>query len=224
MTVDPAAGIPPAYLSGSAGFFRREFIVTPDVLIPRPETELLVEDAIEFLHASGRTAVLDVGTGSGAIACTIAAELPHAFVDATDISAEALAVARRNALELGVADRCRFVQADIVATEPATYDLIAANLPYIPTNDVPAKPNPVGFEPRIATDGGPDGLEQYRKLLAVAPRLLRPGGLVLLEGAPPTMAAFRELAGAAFPLAAITVVKDYARLYRYLRIAVPMGT
>ncbi len=210
---------PVAYVEGSKGFFRREFIVDDRVLVPRPETEHLVEEAIAFLQSSGRTAVLDVGTGSGALACTSAAEVPSACVDATDISPEALRVAQENARRLGVTARCRFVEADIAPRDAGCYDLIVANLPYIPSRDVPEKPDPVGFEPRVATDGGPDGLAQYRKLLAVAPRLVHPGALVLLEAAPPTMPALRALAGRAFPAAAITVHRDYAGLERYIRIA-----
>ena len=212
-------GEPLAYITGFAGFYGREFVVTRDVLIPRPETEHLIEDAIAFLRATGRTAVLDVGTGSGAIACSIAAEVPAAFVDATDVSAAALAMARQNAARLGVAERCAFALADIVAGYSKRFDLIVANLPYVPTADIPARPDPVGFEPRLATDGGPDGLEQYRKLLEAAPRLAVPGALLLLEAAPPTMAALRGLAEASFPEAAVTVCRDYAGLDRYVRIA-----
>ena len=212
-------GEPLAYITGFAGFLGREFVVTRDVLIPRPETEHLVEDAIAFLRDTGRTSVLDVGTGSGAIACSIAAEVPGAFVDATDVSAGALAVATENAVRLGVAARCAFALADIVTDCSKRYDLIAANLPYIPTASVPAKPDPVGFEPRVATDGGPDGLEQYRKLLEAAPRLAAPGALVLLEAAPPTMAALLALAERAFPTGTVSVCRDYAGLDRYVRIA-----
>ncbi len=219
LTQRRAQGEPLAYITGFAGFYGREFVVNQDVLIPRPETEHLIEDAVAFLRDSGRTAVLDVGTGSGAIACSIAAEMPAAFVDATDVSFGALAVARENAVRLGVAARCAFALADIVTDYSKRFDLIVANLPYVPTADVPAKPDPVGFEPRVATDGGPDGLAQYRKLLEAAPRLAAPGALLLLEAAPPTMAALRALAERAFPLSTVTVCRDYAGLDRYVRIA-----
>lgn len=213
------AGTPDAYVSGWKGFFRREFAVDEHVLIPRPETEHLVEDALEFLRATGRRHILDVGTGSGAIACTLAAEIPDAIVTASDVSIAALALAAQNAARLGVADRCTFALADIAPAGERRYDLIVANLPYIPSADVPQKPDPVGFEPRLATDGGPDGLAVYRKLLAVAPRLAGSGALVLLEAAPPTMAGLRALAEAAFPSAATTVHRDYAGLERYVRVA-----
>ncbi len=212
-------GEPTAYVSGYAGFYRREFAVDQRVLVPRPETEHLIEDALAFLRGRGPVRVLDVGTGSGAIACTIACEIPDATIEATDISADALAVARKNAVRLGVAERCAFSLADIAPPGSRSFDLIVANLPYIPSADVPRKPDPVGFEPRVATDGGFDGLEEYRKLLAVAPRLVRAAALVLMEAAPPTMAALRSLAESAFAGGAISVHRDYAGLDRYLRVA-----
>lgn len=210
-------GYPEAYKTGWKGFYRREFAVNKDVLVPRPETEHLVEEAIAFLTTHRKCSVLDVGTGSGAIACTIAAEVTSAQVDATDISVHALEVARRNAEGIGVADRCRFILADI-AGPGKRYDLIVANLPYIPTPDVPRKPDPVAFEPRVAVDGGADGLEQYRKLLAIAPALVNPGALLLLEAAPPTMKSLQTLAATAFPSADLSVGFDYSGLERFLRI------
>ena len=214
-----AQGMPQAYRDGSKGFYRREFTVNEHVLVPRPETEHLIEDALEFMRGSRRRRVLDVGTGSGAIACTLACEVPDAIVTATDISAPALAVAEQNAGRLGVTGRCRFVLADIAPHDAEKYDLLLANLPYIPSKDVPQKPDPVGFEPRVATDGGADGLEQYRKLLAAAPDLVLPGALLLMEAAPPTIAGLRALAQGAFPGAAVSVHRDYAGLDRYVRVA-----
>ncbi len=212
-------GIPQAYVTGWKGFYRREFAVNEHVLVPRPETEHLIEDALEFMHASGRRSILDVGTGSGAIACTLAGEIPDAIVTASDVSLPALAVAAQNAARLGVSGRCTFALADIAPDDQGRFDVIVANLPYIASADVPHKPHPVGFEPRLATDGGSDGLAQYRKLLAAAPRLVRPGALLLMEAAPPTIGGLRALAEAAFPQAAITVHRDYAGLERYVRVA-----
>jgi release factor glutamine methyltransferase len=214
-----ALGIPQAYVSGWKGFYRREFAVNEHVLVPRPETEHLIEDALGFMYIPERRRVLDVGTGSGAIACTIASEVSDAIVTASDVSIQALAVAAHNAARLGVAGRCTFVLADIAPDGAERYDLIVANLPYIPSADVPRKPDPVGFEPRLATDGGADGLDQYRKLLAAAPRLVLPGALLLMEAAPPTMGGLHALARAAFPLAAVTVHRDYSGLERYVRVA-----
>jgi release factor glutamine methyltransferase len=213
-----AAGMPQAYVTGWKGFYRREFAVNEHVLVPRPETEHLIEDALEFMRTARRRRVLDVGTGSGAIACTIACEVSDATVTASDVSLEALKVASQNANRLGAAARCTFVLADIAPPDDR-YDVIVANLPYIPSADVPQKPDPVGFEPRLATDGGPDGLQEYRKLLAAAPGLMLPGALLLMEGAPPTMAGLRALSEAAFPQALVTVHRDYSGSERYVRVA-----
>ena len=186
-----AAGRPLAYVLGSAGFYGREFVVDESVLVPRPETEHLVDDAIAFIKALPRDrapAVLDLGTGSGAIACTIAAETP-ARVDAVDISGAALEVARENARRLNVADRCRFLSGDLTApVKSERYDVVVANLPYMPSGDIPNGPDPLSFEPRLALDGGPDGLTIYRRLLPALPEILNPRALVLLEAAPPTIA------------------------------------
>ena len=220
-----ASGMPVAYITGYAGFFGREFSVNEHVLIPRPETEHLVEDAIAHLRAKMDPrapmkqlfSVFEAGTGSGAIACTIAAEVPGALVEATDISATALKVAEYNARRLNVHARCTFSAADVVKpTHAKRYDVVVANLPYIPTEHVPGRPDPAGFEPRIALDGGPDGLDPYRKLLARVPKLLKPGALVLMEAAPPTIGALHALTVAALPHAKIEIRRDYAGLERYL--------
>ncbi|MGC1380690.1 MAG: peptide chain release factor N(5)-glutamine methyltransferase [Candidatus Baltobacteraceae bacterium] len=206
-------GRPIAYLLESAGFYGREFCVNERVLVPRPETEHLVEAAIA--HRPRRA--LDVGTGSGAIACTIAAET-DALIDATDISADAIKIAQHNATQLGVADRCTFHHGDLA--EPVRgrqFDLIVANLPYVPSSDLPPKPNPLAFEPELALDGGPDGLTLYRKFLPTAPALLAPGGLLLLEAAPPTIEKLRELTQSTFPDCVISVGLDYAGLARYIK-------
>jgi release factor glutamine methyltransferase len=209
-------GTPAAYLVRSAGFYGREFVVNENVLIPRPETEHLIDEAIAFI-GEAPAAVLDVGTGSGAIACTIAART-NARVDATDSSISALDIARTNAARLEVADRCRFHHGDLA--EPvrhASFDVVLANLPYIPTQDVPLRPDPIAFEPRVALDGGADGLLHYRRLLAELPALLHARALVLLEGAPPTIGGLSELARASLPGFAISVHRDYAGLDRYVR-------
>lgn len=225
-----AAGMPVAYLTGFAGFFGREFAVDERVLVPRPQTEHLVEDAIA--HLRGRLdprapmkqllTVFEAGVGSGAIACSIAAEVPGAIVEGSDVSEAALAVAQLNARRLNVQNRCTFYRADIVRERDAkSYDVVVANLPYVPTADIPAKPDPVGYEPRVALDGGPDGLNAYRKLLAAAPRMLRPGSLLLLEAAPPTIPGLERLARAALPSGELEVRRDYGGHDRYLAIRTP---
>jgi release factor glutamine methyltransferase len=225
-----AAGMPVAYITGFAGFYGREFAVNEHVLIPRPETEHLVEDAIAHLRSKMDASspmkrlftVFEAGVGSGAIACTIAAEVPGAVIEGTDASAAALKVANYNAQRLNVHTRCKFHYADVVkSNDEKSYDLVAANLPYIPSADVPAKPDPVGFEPRVALDGGPDGLAHYRKLLAAAPRMLRPGALLLMEAAPPTIPHLHDLTVAALAQASVEIRSDYAGQERYIYAKVP---
>ena len=160
-------GIPLPYVLGRWEFFGREFVVTPDVLIPRPETELLVERAIAWLqeHPDARHAA-DVGTGSGCIAVALAADIHDLQVVASDISAEALKIARQNAVNNGVEQRVEFRLCDLFPPE-AVFDLIIANLPYVPTQVLQALPI-FGREPALALDGGTDGLAIIRRLLNAA--------------------------------------------------------
>lgn len=212
-------GVPIAYLVGSAGFYGREFLVSEDVLVPRAETEHLIDETLKFVQPGMR--VLDVGTGSGAIACTVAAET-GAFVDATDASRAAVELADENARRLGVSERCRFYHGDLV--EPVRdnrYDLIVANLPYIPTADLPKPPDPVSFEPRLATSGGPDGLSLYRRLIPALPKLINEGGMVLLEAAPPTINVLASMLQSTLPNFAMSICKDYAGLDRYVKACGP---
>lgn len=212
------AGEPIAYIIGSAGFYGREFFVNGDVLIPRPETEHLVDEAIAFIRSLGvAVTVLDVGAGSGAIACSIAAET-DAVVIGTDISEGAIAVARQNARRLNVADRCRFLQGDLA--EPVRgrrFGAIVANLPYVPEKDVPTAPDPLSFEPRVALEGGSDGLKTYGRLVPELPSLLGPDGLLLLEAAPPTIGRLAAMVQAVFPRCAVEIKRDYGGLPRYLK-------
>ncbi len=218
LSAQRSRGVPVAYLLGSAGFYGREFVVNENVLIPRPETEHLVDEALRFI-GSRPLRILDVGTGSGVIACTIAAETP-ATVHGTDISPAAIAIANRNACRLRVADRCYFYVGDLA--HPVTverFDVAVANLPYVPTTEIARKPDPVAYEPREALDGGPDGLVLYRRLLDMLPSLLNPNALILLEAAPQTMPGLAAIAKSALPHCAMTVGRDYAGLDRYLRIS-----
>jgi release factor glutamine methyltransferase len=229
-----ATGMPVAYITGFAGFYRREFSVNEHVLIPRPETEHLVEEAILFLQSKVNPnsplkqqlfTVFEAGVGSGAIGCTIAAEVPGAVIEGTDASASALKVANYNAQRFNVHTRCKFYYADVVkSNDEKNYDVVIANLPYIPTAQVPRKPDSVGFEPQIALDGGPDGLVQYRKLLAAVPRMLRPGSLLLMEAAPPTIHSLHALTQAALPEAQLQIRRDYAGHERYISVKVPART
>ncbi len=213
-----ACGVPVAYLTGRVWFYGREFAVDERVLIPRPETEHLVDETLAYARTHEVRTVLDVGAGSGALACTIAAELRDAAIDATEASAAALSIARENARRLGVAERCRLQRADGAPLGARShYDVILANLPYVPSAELPQKPDSAAFEPVAALDGGPDGLAEYRKLLSWAPPLLRPQGLLLLETAPQTAHALQRLTAQALPDARIAVQKDYAGEARVLR-------
>jgi release factor glutamine methyltransferase len=220
-----AAGMPIAYIIGFAGFYRREFAVSSDVLVPRPETETIVEDAIDYLrsNAHGDSSrrrpryVFEAGVGSGAIACTIAAEVPSVIVEGTDTSPAALGLAHYNACRLNVQTRCTFTLADVARPGiRAKYDVVVANLPYIPTRELPRKPDSAGFEPRAALDGGRDGLRHYRRLLSIVPSILAEKSLLLMEAAPPTIEPLQALALAALPRASVEVRCDYAGLRRYV--------
>lgn len=211
---------PVAYLIGRKAFYGLDLLVTPQVLIPRPETELLVDlalDAIRHRQAASRNGttptvtVADIGTGSGAVALAIAANSVHTDVVATDISAAALDVAQENARRLGLQDRVRFVQGHLLEPLSHPVDLIIANLPYVAESEWPTlAPDIVNYEPSLALAGGLDGLTLIRELLAQAPQRLRPGGSVFLEIGSGQGAAVARLAANAFPEAYVEVLTDYA--------------
>jgi len=176
---------PLQYLLGFEEFRGLRIRVTPDVLIPRPETEGLVEWAVEILAPLARPVAADVGTGSGAIACALAAACPALEVLAIDASLGALTVAAGNVRAAGLSARVRLVAGDLLAplvSRAGGLDLIVSNPPYLPTGIIPSLPREVaGFEPRLALDGGPDGLREIRRIVAGAPGLLRTGGTLLME-------------------------------------------
>jgi release factor glutamine methyltransferase len=174
-------GEPLAYITGTREFWSLAFEVTPAVLIPRPDTEILVERALELIPRDDGCRVLDLGTGSGAIAVAIASERPAAEVTATDASAEALAVARRNAARL-VPGRVRFVVSDwFTALGNERCDLIVSNPPYVAQDDPALADAALGFEPRRALTAGADGLDEIRRIAAGLPAHLAPGGRALIE-------------------------------------------
>jgi release factor glutamine methyltransferase len=177
------AGEPTQYLTGVREFYNRPFKVDPRVLIPRPETELLVEAALHKLPKDGPGMALDVCTGSGCIAISLAAERPQATVVATDLSEDACALARENAQALGVAERLKVLQGNLYAPLPldARFDVVASNPPYIATAEIPTLSAEVRREPHMALDGGPDGLVLIRKVIEGARRVLKPGGLLAME-------------------------------------------
>lgn len=217
-----AAGTPIAYLIGTHPFYDlpADLIVTPDVLIPRPETEHLIEAARDWARGRDVACIADIGTGSGAIAVTLARHVPGARVWAVDVSPDALAVARRNAARYAVQERITFAQGDLLAPLVAagvTCDLIAANLPYIPSAEVDTLVV-TAHEPRRALDGGADGLDLIRRLLDGVPRVLAAGGLLLLEFRAGHGARVAALVAAALPGARVDVRHDLAGHDRIIRV------
>ena len=188
-------GEPVAYLRGWKEFYGLRFAVDPRVLIPRPETETLVEEARRVIAGRAST-VVDVGTGSGAIACSLAANEPAARIIATDVSSDALAVAKANARSLGLAERIEFRKGDLLAPVRERVDVVCANLPYL-REDALAKlegdSTSLAFEPRSAVVAGADGLEVVRRAASDLPRVLAPGGAALFECDPPQAGAIAEL-------------------------------
>lgn len=212
---------PVAYLTGHKEFFGLEFEVNPSVLIPRPETELLVETALQLAQGRFCPSIVDVGTGSGCIAVALARHLPAARIWAVDISCQALAVARRNVRRHTAAGRVNLVQADLLQPVTGPFDVIASNPPYVSPDELGAgtmQPEVARYEPRLALDGGNEGLAVIDRLLAQARTKLKPGGQVLVEiGAAQGQAALR-LARAYFPGAKVELKQDLAGLDRLLVI------
>lgn len=176
-------GCPVAYLIGHKEFFLLDFDVSPDVLVPRPATETLVVTAIERLRGRPNPRILDVGTGSGCIATGLAVRLPSAALVATDISVNAIEIARRNAAKNGVADRIEFRHGDLfAAVSGELFSAIVSNPPYIATDEIPKLDADVrDHEPRAALDGGSDGLQIIRRLVTQATANLEAGGWLIFE-------------------------------------------
>ncbi len=224
------AGTPLPYVLGHWEFFGLDFDLTRDVLIPRPETEVLVERAIAWLQASPqRRTIADVGAGSGAIGISIAAHVPDARVTATDISLPALKVARCNARKHDVLARIDFIQCDLLPPYPKFistdlhFDLICANLPYIPTQTLHSL-QVYGREPEIALNGGQDGLDIIRRLLSIAPEWLAPGGRIMLEIEASQGTKALSLAYDSFSAAEIYLQRDLTGRDRLIEIQLPSST
>lgn len=224
------ASEPLPYLLGHWEFYGLDFNVTPDVLIPRPETELLIDSALAWVRMRSTTGaglrLIDIGTGSGCIPITLATLLPDAEISATDISPAALAVARLNAEKHTVAQRITFYEADLfpssaepstVQRPPSAFDLILSNPPYIPTPTLRGL-DVYKHEPTLALDGGPDGMATIRRLLGASKRRLAAGGTLLLEIEYRQGAQVAALARENFPDADIQIHKDLAGLDRLLAI------
>ena len=218
LTSRRAARVPVPYLVGEREFFGHVFRVTPAVLIPRPSSELLVELAIDWLkaHHSARR-VIDLGTGSAAVAISVAKAVPQVRIEARDVSARALRVAADNIAHHRLRRRITTVKANLLrGAKPA--DVILANLPYIPDALRRIRPKELDYEPALALDGGKDGLDLIRTALGQAPTALKPGGLVLFECDPAQTRRIVRLAQGHWPSAEVSVHKDLAGLNRVVRI------
>lgn len=180
-----ANGEPLQYITGHQEFWGLDVLVSPAVLIPRPETEHCVEAALELLHGLRSPHIVDVGTGSGCIALALASQLTHARVEAVDISVEALQVARQNAQRLGLAERIAFAQSDLLEKYlplGATFDLVVSNPPYVGKSEADKLQIEVReHEPHCALFGGQQGLDIYRRLIPQAYRVLKSGGWLVME-------------------------------------------
>lgn len=214
---------PVAYITEHREFFGLDFYVNRHVLIPRPETEILVEKALDWASMrqtpAGGWRVADVGTGSGAIAISLAVNLPESNILAIDISNDALQVASVNCKRHGVSDRVRLHQGDLLTGMSEKFHIIAANLPYVTKEELLGLSQSIReYEPVTALAGGEDGLDLYRRFFKQAPRALFSGGLLLGEiGAGQGQAAL-ELARQAFPEAVVKVEKDYAGMDRMVAV------
>ena len=223
MVVRFEEGEPLPYILGIQEFFNLEFVVTPDVLIPRPETELLMERAIDWLRkrkpVGEKLSVLDVGTGSGCIATSLAVSITGLSITAIDVSKAALEVALGNAKKKKVSGSITFLESDLFSNSliPNAFSLVVANPPYIPTRTL-YQTTVFGREPTLALDGGTDGLALIRRILKDVPNRLLPGGMLLMEIEATEGPAVLSLASAAFPNARIKLHKDLSGHDRLLEV------
>ncbi|MCK5577795.1 MAG: peptide chain release factor N(5)-glutamine methyltransferase [Dehalococcoidales bacterium] len=208
-------GEPTAYITGHREFYSLDFCVNADVLIPRPETELLVEKTIALAKKHRAPVIADIGTGCGAIAITLSRSLPQAKIYATDISVAALEVARLNCLRHGVADRICLLRGDMLETLPEAVDFMVANLPYVKKTEMATS----SFEPAPALDGGTDGLREIRRLCHQAKGKLRPGGSLLVEIGYGQKEPVTALLTRLFPSTEIEVIPDLSGIDRLVSMA-----
>lgn len=214
-----AFGEPIQYILGETEFMGFRFLVTRDVLIPRPETEILVEKVIRYInrktHCVNR--ILELGTGSGCIAISLAKFLPQVGIDATDISMEALKIAKENAK---INNACvNFIESDLFSSsrlKPETYDLIVSNPPYIPSKGIEKLQSEVRLEPVIALDGGRDGLYFYRKLIKLSPKYLKDKGILIMEMGFNQHKKIKNIFKNYTNFEIIEVIKDYNNLERII--------
>ncbi|MEE9583822.1 MAG: peptide chain release factor N(5)-glutamine methyltransferase [Dehalococcoidales bacterium] len=210
-------GEPTAYITGHREFYGFDFLVSPSVLIPRPESELLVERALNLAQEYRAPVIADIATGCGAIAISLALVLPQARLYASDISAPALEVALANCRRHGVASRVCLLHGDMLEPLPEPVDFIVANLPYVKHSELKAG----GFEPVLALNGGRDGLEKIRHLCHQVSNRLHPGGCLLLEIGQGQRRAVTTLLGSFLPAAEIEVTPDLGGIDRVLSAILP---
>ena len=207
-------GDPKAYITGHREFYGLDFYVDPSVLIPRPESELLVEKALELAQNHTAPTIAEIGTGCGAIAVSLALNLPQAKVYATDISSPALKVALSNCQKHGVANRIRLLQGDMLDPLPEPVDIIVTNLPYVKESEINAE----GFEPSLALNGGSDGLEKIRRLCLQLSNKLYPTGCLLLEIGQGQSRAVANFLHSLFPSAKIETTPDLSGIERVVSL------
>ena len=210
-------GEPSAYITGHREFYGLDFYVDRNVLIPRPESEFLVEKTLEIARSRDIAIVTDVGTGCGAIAISLATNLDEIKIYATDISLNALTVAEKNCLRYGVADRIELLHGNMLEPLPGHVDLIIANLPYVRKSDIPDS-GPLSFEPVQALDGGVDGISMINALCVQAKDKLSPGGVMLLEIGEGQADAVTDIINEVFSSARVEVTGDYAGIERIVGI------
>jgi release factor glutamine methyltransferase len=216
-------GEPSAYITGNREFYGLDFFVNHDVLIPRPETELLVEKTIEIASTRSYKTIVDAGTGSGVVAICLALNLPDAVIYATDISASALEVALVNCRKHNVEDRIRMLQGNLLEPLPEPVDMIVGNLPYVTDTEI-EQVNTAGHEPKVALHGGTDGLEFIIAIVGQSVSKLLRGGSILLEvGRGQRQAAARQLKGI-YPYGEIAIFRDLAGIERVVRLSLPQET
>ncbi|HEV8633336.1 MAG TPA: peptide chain release factor N(5)-glutamine methyltransferase [Chloroflexota bacterium] len=219
-----ANGEPIAYILGEREFYGLSFVVRPGVLIPRPETELVVDQVVEYsrAHPGEPLGIVDVGTGCGAVAVAVAKTLPRVHVLALDVAPEAVMVASQNAARHRVADRVEVALGDLLAGVTGEWDVVVGNLPYIPSEIVDRLDRGVrDWEPRLALDGGPSGLTLHARLLDQLPARLRPGGLLVLEVADDRGEAALELFRRKLPGAEVELLRDMFGRDRAVRVIMP---
>jgi len=213
-------GEPHAYITAHREFYGLDFEVDKRVLIPRPETELLVEQAIEKAKNYPNPVIVDIGTGSGAIAVSLAKNLPHAQIYAVDISKAALKVTERNCRKHQVEERVTLVRGDLLESSPEQVDIIVANLPYVLTGEV-SKVNTAGFEPDLALDGGADGLDAIRRLCRQAKNILQSGGCLMLEIGQGQDQVVCDLLYTVYPSAQVKCFPDFSGIMRIVSLTLP---